>query len=165
MLASESGSGLTCETRTTRWNGSKRRQQLVAGAAAGSARDRIADSELSRSAVIVGWVTGHRTPRREPRGVKRCRPFETDDLIECTPIAPRFARVCRLMARSPADRGFPGPRLVAKALLGVVRFDLADGLGVDQGVGVADLAGARGRGGRRPYLASTSSMTRLSAAS
>src|ERR1700678_1993280 len=80
MLASESGSGFTCETRATRRNGASAASNWSHGLTCDPA-ESVLKSGFSRSAVIVGWATGHHAPPRGQHVLKRRNHPETDDLL------------------------------------------------------------------------------------
>ena len=61
MLASESGSGLTCETTHDAMEGKPAPPEAARSGYAGkSSSGSVSDSGVWGSAVIVGWVRGHR---------------------------------------------------------------------------------------------------------
>ena len=94
MLASESGSGLTCETTTTRRNGdsdASNRSERVRRASSGSASDSV----FWGSAVIVGVVPGPRARARARRDVERGNSVGRKHSLSVRQSTRAFARAWR----------------------------------------------------------------------
>ena len=114
-------------------------EQLVARACGEIARDRFS-SRRCRDWPSLSAGLRDITLRGEGHlGSNDETGLEPDDLFILRQALRSFARLCR--RRATRCRDLPGPRLVAKLLLGVVRLDLTHRFGVDQGVRGRSLAG------------------------